>query len=112
MCAYAALSPAFAKSGKTLATIYRGDLLRQIEALGGSERDCERLYTAFRQLVKDAKKKPQPRSAIAKAMDRDAALLRKNREVASAADLYGAATGELDALAAKHAALDLAAAGD
>ncbi len=54
---YAKLAPAFCKSGKTLAVIYRGDLLRQVEALGGSEADCEVLYMAFRKLVKDAKKK-------------------------------------------------------
>ena len=104
---YAHLAPAFAKSGKTLATIYRGDLLRQVEALGGSERDCEHLYDTFKALVKDAKRKKPARSALGKAADRDAALLEKNKDRATASDIYGAATGELDFLAAKHAALDL-----
>ena len=81
---YAKLAPAFCKSGKTLAVIYRGDLLRQVEALGGSEADCEVLYMAFRKLVKDAKKKPVKRSAVALKMARDAQLLKANKERATA----------------------------
>ena len=90
-------------------------MLRQVEALGGTERDCEVLYNAFRDLVKAAKKtsrRARPAaasSAVARRMDADAALLRENRKRATAADRFGGgATSELDALAAKHSALDLA----
>ena len=100
---YAKLADAFNKSGKILATIYRGDLLKQVEALGGSENDCEVLYNAFRKIVKDAKKKGKPKmSAVALKMQRDARLLRANKEGATGAERFGgAAQGELDVLAAK-----------
>ena len=105
---YAKLAPAFCKSGKTLAVIYRGDLLRQVEALGGSEADCEVLYMAFRKLVKDAKKKPVKRSAVALKMASDARLLRANKEKATASDRFGGAgQDELQALAEKHEELNL-----
>jgi len=105
---YAKLAPAFCKSGKTLAVIYRGDLLRQVEALGGSEADCEVLYMAFRKLVKDAKKKPVKRSAVALKMASDARLLRANKEKATASDRFGGAgQDELQALAEKHEGLNL-----
>ena len=105
---YAKLAPAFCKSGKTLAVIYRGDLLRQVEALGGSEADCETLYMAFRKLVKDAKKKPIERSAVALKMASDAQLLKANKERATASDRFGGAgQDELQALAEKHEGLNL-----
>ena len=105
---YAKLAPAFCKSGKTLAVIYRGDLLRQVEALGGSEADCETLYMAFRKLVKDAKKKPVKRSAVALKMASDARLLKANKERATASDRFGGAgQDELQALAEKHEGLNL-----
>jgi hypothetical protein len=102
--AHAKYAPAFRKSGKTLAVIYRGDLVRQIEALGGGERDAEYLYDAFKKLVKDAKAKPRPKkSAIAKKMDDDRRLLAGNRANATAGDrVGGGAAGELAFLAAKH----------
>ena len=88
--------------------IYRGDLLRQVEALGGSEADCETLYMAFRKLVKDAKRKPVKRSAVALKMARDAQLLKANRERATASDRFGGAgQDELQALAEKHEGLNL-----
>ena len=101
---HAKYAPAFRKSGKTLAVIYRGDLVRQIEALGGGERDAEYLYDAFKKLVKDAKAKPRPKkSAIAKKMDDDRRLLAGNRANATAGDrVGGGAAGELAFLAAKH----------
>ena len=78
-------------------------MLKQVEAIGGSENDCEVLYNAFRKIVKDAKRKGKPKmSAVALKMQRDARLLRANKEGATGAERFGgAAQGELDVLAAK-----------
>jgi hypothetical protein len=121
---YAHLAPAFSKSGKTMSTIYRGDLVRSVTALGGTEEDADVLYDAFFVLVK--KSKAQARAAekkklagsgggggataaaaaapskLALSIAKDAALLRENRAAIAggSADtmLYGRAGSELEAL--------------
>ena len=84
---YAKLAPAFCKSGKTLAVIYCGDLLRQVEALGGLEADCEtppwRSASSSRTRKRSLKGPPSPQ-------DGDAQLL-KAKERATASDRCGGA---------------------
>ena len=59
----------------------------------------------------DAKKKKRaPTSAVGRQMAQDASLVAAHKRSMGAGDLFnGNATGELDALAAKHLAIDEAA---
>lgn len=53
---FAHLSPAFASiSGKTMATIWRGEFVRRINAAEGSDEDADIIYEAFFELNKRAK---------------------------------------------------------
>ena len=101
-------------NGKMLAVTWRGDVLKWVQAAGGTETEADAIYDAFHSLLKKNKSasrraknsgsgpKAKPSSDLAKyrsmGFQHDASLNGKGQDQGQAAQIYGFASKELETL--------------